>query len=300
MVYMACNYTKTFKRLQELIHMDFTTLGSTQVPVLGIGTWGMGGSFETDTTEDEKYVQALKTAIKMGMTHIDTAEMYGKGHAEELVGKAIQEFNREELFITTKVKGQNLRYDDVIAAAAGSLKRLNTNYIDLYLIHWPNPSIPLSETMKALDYLVAQGTVQNIGVSNFSVEGIHEAQKHAKNRVVANQIEYNLRMRNRGQFTNDMETRIIPYCKQHNITVIVYRPIQPLVRGELSATAVETVNSLARKYGKTPVQVALNWLLSKNLITIPKASSPAHLTEVMGSLGWKLTQEDIDVLDKLV
>ena len=176
--------------------MEFKKLSNNiEIPVVGLGTWTIGGENEADTTYDEENISAIKTAIKFGITHIDTAEAYAHGHSEELVGKAIGGFDRKGLFITSKVSPEHLSYDDLLASAKGSLRRLNTDYIDLYLIHAPNPDIPIQETMKAMDSLVEQKRIRCMGVSNFSVEQIKEAQKCTKNKIVANQIEYNLLVR---------------------------------------------------------------------------------------------------------
>lgn len=276
--------------------MEFKELtDGVKIPVLGIGTWKMGGGLRADRKHDKECIFAIKTAVRLGMTHIDTAELYGNGHAEELVGEAIQGFKREELFITTKVKPENLRYDDLISAAKGSLKRLKTSHIDLYLIHAPNPDIPIEETMKAMDYLVENGFTRFIGVSNFSVTQIEEAQKHAKNKIVANQIEYNLLTRNRGQFTSNMESKIIPYCQKNGIMVIAYKP---LAKGELAKPGIKLLDELAEKYDKTQAQIALNWLISKpNIITIPKAVRIEHIKENLGAIGWRLSEEDMRRLD---
>jgi len=276
--------------------MEFKELcDDVKIPVLGTGTWKIGGGLTADRTRDKEEVLAIKTAIRLGMTHIDTAELYGNGHTEELVGEAVQEFDREKLFITTKVKSENLRYSDLISAAKRSLKRLRTSCIDLYLIHGPNPSIPIEETMKAMDYLVEKKLARFIGVSNFSVEQIKEAQRHSKNKIVANQIEYNLLTRNRGQFTNDMELKIIPYCQKNGIMVIAYRP---LAKGELAKPGIKLLDELAEKYGKTQAQVVLNWLISKpNIVAIPKAVKIEHIRENLGAIGWRLSEEDMRKLD---
>jgi len=276
--------------------MEFKELcDDVEIPVLGIGTWKMGGGLTADRTRDREEVLAIKTAIRLGMTHIDTAELYGNGHAEELVGEAVQEFDREKLFITTKVKSENLRYGDLISAAKRSLKRLRTGCIDLYLIHGPNPSIPIEETMKAMDYLVENKLARFIGVSNFSVEQIKEAQRHSKNKIVANQIEYNLLTRNRGQLTDNMESKIIPYCQKMGIMVIAYRPI---AKGELAKPGIKLLDELAEKYGKTQAQVALNWLISKpNIVAIPKAIKIEHTKENLGAIGWRLSEKDMRRLD---
>src|SRR3989304_206462 len=166
--------------------MEYKTISGIKIPVLGLGTYGMSGEKKRTAAipeyADKQHIEAIRTAIKLGMTHIDTAESYGNGHAEKLVAEAIKGLDREKLFITSKVSEENLHYDDVIASCKASLQRLGTNYIDLYLIHFPNPNIPIEETMRTMDFLVEKKSVRFIGVSNFSVEQLKEAQKYAKNK----------------------------------------------------------------------------------------------------------------------
>lgn len=276
--------------------MEFKEFASgLSIPVMGIGTWKMGGGITTDRSHDEEAILAIKTAIRLGITHIDTAELYGDGHTEELVGEAKREFDRKSLFITTKVKWSNLRYENVISAVEGSLRRLQTNYIDLYLVHTPVRGIPIAETMKGMDYVAKNKLARFIGVSNFSVKQMKEAQDYAKNKVVANQIEYNLSVRNVGQHTKDMESEIIPYCQKNSIAVIAYRP---LANGELAKPGIRLLDELAEKYGKTQAQIAINWLVAKpNVVAIPKAVKIEHIKENSGAIGWKLSGKDMERLD---
>ena len=281
--------------------MEFKELcRGAKIPVLGIGTWTMGGQEKADGEFDTENVFVLREAIKLGITYIDTAEFYGNGHAEELVGQSIEEDRRERLFITTKVSVTNLKYDDVISAAKRSLKRLKTGYIDLYLIHAPNRDIPIEETTRAMDYLVEKKLVKLIGVSNFSVEQIEEAQQSTRHKIVANQIEYNLLTREKGTgkipwTTDNMESRIIPYCHKNGIIVIAYRP---LANGELAKPGIQIIDTLSRKYHKTPAQIAINWLVSKpNIVTIPKAANIEHIKENLGAIGWRMSEEDTYKLD---
>lgn len=222
------------------LFMEFKKIGSVKIPVLGIGTWGMGGWESRDASHDKECVNAIRTAIKNGMTHIDTAEIYGIGHAEEIVGKAIKGFDRKKLFITTKVWKGNLRYDDVISAAKGSLKRMGVKYIDLYLIHWPNPKIPLKETIKAMDYLLKKKIIGFIGVSNFSLKLLKEAQSYTRNKIVANQVEYNLLKR-------ECEKGLLDYCQKNNVVLIAY---QPVAGGKLAKSGFKALDKLCRKYRK--------------------------------------------------
>ncbi len=285
--------------------MDHKTLnGNFQIPVLGLGTWGIGGFREADYSKDKEATQAIKDAIELGYSHIDTAELYGAGHTEELVGNAIKDLDRLKLIITGKVFMTNLKYKDVIASCRKSLEKLQTDFIDIYLIHAPNPEIPLEETMKAMDYLVKQRMVKFIGVSNFSVEQIQEAQKHSENRIVANQIPYNLATRNINLDRNtnnvggciNMESEIIPYCQENDIIIMAYRPIE---RGFLLKPN-SLLDDLSKKYGKTKAQISINWLVSKkNIITISKSTRMDHLQENLGAIGWSLSSEDIKLLDEM-
>jgi diketogulonate reductase-like aldo/keto reductase len=269
---------------------------NTKIPVLGLGTWEIGGGMSTDTSRDNEGITAIRKAIELGYTHIDTAEMYGAGHSEELIGIAINDFERDSLFITTKVLPEHLRYKDVIKAAEGSLKRLKTDYIDLYLIHIPNPKIPIKETMQAMDYLVEQKKIRFIGVSNFSVTQLKEAGRHTENKIVNNQIEYNLLTRHSGMYNVNIESEIIPYCQENEIIITAWKP---LVKGILFREKNKLLEEIALKYNKTLAQIAINWLISKkNIITIPKSTNIEHLKENLGALGWKLEPEDIKRLDE--
>jgi len=249
-----------------------------------------------DTNRDDEEIAAIKEAIEFGYTHIDTAEMYGAGHSEELVGLAINDFDRESLFITTKVLPQHLEYSDCIKACEGSLRRLRTEYIDLYLIHIPSAEIPIKETMRAMDFLIRQQKIRFIGVSNFSVKQLKEAQACAENKIVNNQIEYNLLTRHSGMYNVNIESEIVPFCQENDIIITAWKP---LVKGELFRKKNKLLEELATKYNKTLSQIAINWLISKkNIITIPKSTNTEHLKENLGALGWQLNEEDIKRLDE--
>jgi len=266
-------------------------LNGFEVPVLAIGTWAMGGEREPDYSNDKESIEAIKNAIKLGYTHIDTAELYGAGHTEELVSEAIKGFDRNKLFITTKVFKTNLHYDDVIVAAKKSLKRLKTDYIDLYLFHASNPEIPIKETMKAMDFLVEKKLVRYIGVSNFTAEQTKEAQRFSKNKIVANQLKYNL-------WANFIDIEAIKYCQDNDIMVVAYKPFG---RASIITEKIKLLSDLARKYDKTEAQVILNWLISKkNVIALFKASSNEHLKENQDIFDFQITKEENEKIDALV
>jgi len=263
-------------------------LEGVQIPVLGLGTWEMGGGMIPDHSRDREEIEALRTGIELGMTHIDTAEMYAAGHSEELVGEAIKPYKRSDLFITTKVWRTHLKYNDLISSIKASLRRLSLDYVDLYLIHRPNPEVPLKETMKALQHCVEEGYARFIGVSNLSASLLKEAQSYLKDhRLVADQVEYSLAEQAPAK-------ELLPYCVENDVMLIAY---SPLGRGELGRSGHSVLDRLAEKYGKTQAQVSLNWLISQEkVVTIPKASKIEHLRDNAGATGWRLSQEDFTTL----
>ena len=279
--------------------MEFKELkNGFKLPVLGLGTWLIGGGWKPNYSKDEEEIYAINEAINIGYCHIDTAESYGDGHTEELIGKAITEFDRSDIFITTKATNTHLGYNDLINSANASLERLQTGYIDLYLIHAPNSEISIEETMRAMDYLVEQKIVKHIGVANFTLEELIEAQKYSKNKIVVNQIEYNLLTRNVGRYGNNnhgMESDTIPYCLENDIMVVAERPLE---RG-LLLKSHPVMDELAKTYDKTKAQIAINWLISKkNICTCPMSTNIEHLRENLGAIGWNLDDDDIKLLDE--
>lgn len=270
--------------------MEFKNLTQNlKIPVLGLGTWGMGGGMRPDYSNDFGQIVAIQYAIQKGITHIDTAEIYGGGHAEELVGEAIADFDRRKLFITTKVAPNHLFLQkQIFGALKNSLKRLKTDYINLYLIHWPNPLAPMKNVISAFDKLVDNGLVRFIGVSNFSVKQLKAAQKYSKNKIVTNQVHYSLLHRG-------PENELLKICQDEKIILTAYSPLE---QGRLIYNKFTALSEIAKKYGKTPTQVALRWLIEKpQVIIIPKSASKSHIDEIAGSIGWKLAGSDEQYLN---
>ncbi len=254
------------------------------IPILGLGTWGMGGRENPDKARDAETVTAIRMAVELGLTHLDTAEYYGAGHAEELVGEAIEGIDRSKLFITSKVWHNHLHREDLLRSMKASLKRLGVDQVDLYLVHWPNPDVPLKETMSAMEECVREGYTRFIGVSNFSAQLMEEAQSHLKDtKLVANQVQYSL-------LDQKPRMELLPACRKIGVSLVAYRPLE---RGAILQTPNPVMDEIAEAYGKTRVQVALNWLIAQDSVfTIPKSTNPIHLMEFMGALGWRLTPEE--------
>jgi diketogulonate reductase-like aldo/keto reductase len=256
--------------------MELKELSNTgvMVPEIGLGTWKYTGGAEP-----------LRRGIELGAFLIDTAELY---RTEDVVGQAVTA-SRDRVFLATKVMASHLRYDQVMRAAESSLRQLGTDYIDLYQIHWPNPSVPIKETMQAMEALADSGQVRYIGVSNFSVKELEEARAAmTKYPIVSNQVLYNLKRRG-------IEKALLPYCQQNQITIIAYTP---LADGSLT-TRTQALQEVADEVGKTPAQVALNWCISHpNVIVIPKSNNLARIEENCGASGWRLSEEQLRRLDE--
>ncbi len=257
------------------------------VPVIGQGTWDVPESGHRRA----EAIRALRRGIELGMTHIDTAEMYGAGAVEEIVGEAVANVPRESLFITSKVLPENATYKGTIAACERTLRRLRTEYVDLYLLHWPG-SHPIEETMRGLEELAAQGKARAIGVSNFDVEELCEAQAQLRSaKIAANEVYYSPAERG-------PEARLIPYCREQRIAVIGYTPFG---RGRVlrkGSRGMAVLQNVAEKHSKTPRQVVLNFLTrDPDVFAIPKASNVAHVEENAGAAGWTLDEEDLGQID---
>lgn len=251
------------------------------IPVLGMGTWQMG----EHTRNRQSEVDALRYGLDLGVSLIDTAEMYGEGGAEEVVAKAIAN-RRADVFLVSKVYPHNASAVGAIAACERSLKRLNTDYLDLYLLHWRG-SIPLADTLAAFQTLQQAGKIRSYGVSNFDVEDMEEAihQPHGS-AIATNQVLYNLTRRG-------VELNLLPWCRQRNIPIMAYSPIE---QGRLLNN--RALQSIAHARGATTAQVAIAWLLhQENVIVIPKSSHIDHVKQNRAALDLALTAEELATLD---
>jgi diketogulonate reductase-like aldo/keto reductase len=233
----------------------------------------------------EAKLAALKAGLEGGVRLIDTAEIY---NSEPIVAKAIAGLPREDLFIATKVMFLHLRHDALVRSLKRSLRKLNLSYVDLYQVHQPSPFVPIKETMAAMEEMVEKGLVRYIGVSNFSLKRMVEANNALKNhRLASNQMPYHLADRR-------VEKDILPYCRKEGIVLMAYFPL-----GHGKLTSSKALTDIGMKYGKTAPQVALNWLLAQeNVFPIPRASVPVHVTENIGSVDWRMSEDDRAMLER--
>jgi diketogulonate reductase-like aldo/keto reductase len=252
------------------------------IPILGQGTWYMGEEKSKRAAE----VAALRLGMELGMNLIDTAEMYGEGAAEEVVGEAIAGC-RDEVFLVSKVYPHNASRAGVRAACERSLRRLRTDYLDLYLLHWRG-SVPLGETLEAFETLRREGKIRDYGVSNFDLDDMKEVQSlGAGIGVATDQVLYNLAERG-------IEWDLLPWCRALGMPVMAYSPLESSTDGQRALLGNPALVQVAAKHGATPAQVALAWLLHQDgVVVIPKATQPEHVRANRAALDLALEADDL-------
>ena len=257
---------------------NIRTAGQANIPVLGLGTWQSTG---------QDCVDVVSQALKMGYEHIDTAQAYDN---EKEVGQGIKQsgVSRDKFFLTTKIFPDDMKFEPekLVAAAKRSLEDLDTDYVDLLLLHWPDDRVPLSETIPALCELQKQGLTRNIGVSNFNIANIIEAEKYADVPIVVNQVEFHPFIKQKTLQT---------FLNNHHILLEAY---SPLARGDVFDN--EVIKEIADKHNITPAQVSLAWILSdKHRVAIPKTSNPDHLQGNLDAMKVHLSAEELEKIGKL-
>jgi len=243
-----------------------------ELPQVGYGTWNIDG---------ETVKEGVRAALDAGYAHVDTAEGY-KNEAE--VGEALADYDREDVFLTSKVLAKNLNYDSVTESCRDSLDRLGTDYLDLYLIHWPNPAISLRETLDAMATLHEEGLVRNVGVSNFSAYQLSCAHHISDVPIAVNQIEFHPWLQ---------RPDLVEYCRE---TGTVVEAAAPLARTEVFED--EAVQALADEYDRHPAQIVLKWAVERGIVVLPKSSSPEHVESNVDLFGWSMADEDLETLDR--
>lgn len=257
---------------------NIRTAGQANIPVLGLGTWQSTG---------QDCVDVVSQALKMGYEHIDTAQAYGN---EKEVGQGIKQsgVSRDKFFLTTKIFPDDMKFEPekLIAAAKRSLADLDTDYVDLLLLHWPDDRVPLSETIPALCELQKQGLTRHIGVSNFNIANIIEAEKYADVPIVVNQVEFHPFIKQKTLQT---------FLNNHHILLEAY---SPLARGDVFDN--EIIKEIADKHNVTPAQISLAWILSdKHRVAIPKTANPDHLQGNLDAIKVQLSADDIEKISSL-
>jgi diketogulonate reductase-like aldo/keto reductase len=267
--------------------MEQRVFGNTgvSVPVLGQGTWQM------EDDERAEAVRALQAGLDLGMTHVDTAELYGYGEVEDLVGEALVG-RRDEVFLVSKVLPSNATYEGTLKACERSLKRLRTDWLDCYLLHWPGPH-PLEETLRAFERLVKEGKIRAFGVSNFDVEDLEEALRLVgPGRLACNQVLYHLRERT-------IEHRVVPWCERNGVAVVGYSPFGSGDFPEPESGDGRVLEEVARAHGVSARQVALAYLTRRaSVFGIPKASRQAHTRDNAAAARLRLTEGDVARLEQ--
>jgi len=269
-------------------------LGKTGVwlPPIGQGMTQTGGGRGVLQTRDRERIRVLRAGVDLGLTLIDTAEMYGGGRGEEIAGHALKGI-RDDVFLTSKFNPANSSREGVKRAVEGTLARLQTDYLDLYQIHWPDPSTPLEETLGAMQDLVYQGKVRFIGVSNFTLAELEHAQSpNLAPEIVSNQMEYNL-------FQRDIEREMLPYCEATDMILLAYSPFEgnSLLQGGSHLIALQ---ELATKHDKSVAEIALRWLLSRPfVVALVKSATESHTVSNARIMDFDLTGDDVKLIDQI-
>ncbi|MBI3739321.1 MAG: aldo/keto reductase [Chloroflexi bacterium] len=265
--------------------MKYESLRNLRLPKIGFGTWSIGGNSSPNRALDSASMTALRTALEVGYTHFDTAEYYAAGHSEELVGRAIREtgITREDVFITTKVSPEHFDYADVLKSCEKSLRHLNMDYIDLYLLHWPRLGMNLEETFRAMNKLVRDGKVRHVGVSNFKMKMLKQSQQFSETPILTNQIPYSI------PDDQYIKNGVIEYCQQNDILVTAYSPVK-----FRSINVDKTLVAIAKAHSATTHQIALAWLVAQpRVITIPMSFDPIHIKENFAAAEIVLTDDEM-------
>ncbi len=268
--------------------MRYEEWNSLQIPKVGFGTWSIGGGSFANRSKDEAGLAALRSALDLGYTHFDTAEMYGSGHTEELLGRAVRESGkpRESLFIVSKVSPQHLSYTGVLRSCEASLRRLQMDYLDLYLIHWPVLGMKLPDSFRALNQLVSDGKVRHLGVSNFDLKLLKESQQLSATPLLTNQVPYSVSDHKYAR------NGVLAYCQENDILITAYSPL-----GQGSFKPTKTLKSIAEAHSASPQQVAIAWLVAQpRVITIPMSADRVHQKQNLDAADIRLTPEEMDQL----
>ena len=272
-------------------------LNDIDITKIGLGTWLLGGDVkENPNNDDEKDINAIIYALKSGINHIDTSESYSGGKSEKLIVEAIKNFDRDKLFIATKVREWNLTYDNIISSCCNSLKRLQTDYVDLFYIHKQNKDVNIKSVCEALNYLLAKGLIKNVGLSNVGIETIQKYNKYLTKKIYAVQNQYNLICR------ESQKKGVIDYCRENNIKFICWRPVllsYPGVKDSMyNKDTYPILDNIAKKYNVSNIQVVAKWLLQQdNVYIVFKSNNCEHIKEILETNKFCLSDDDWNELN---
>jgi 2,5-diketo-D-gluconate reductase B len=268
--------------------MKYESVDGMALPKIGFGTARVGGRIVPNLLRDAEWIKILRSALELGYTHFDTAELYALGYSERLIGRAIRESGaaRADLLLTTKAWLNHLNYEGILRACEKSLRRLGTGYVDIYLIHLPNPLVPLEETFRALNRLVREGSVRRVGVSNFKLDLLQQAQQLCETSLITNQVPYSIHEREYAR------NGVLGYCQANDIVLTAYTPLRHTVTG-----SGRILRKIAETHDATPHQVALAWLTAQpRVITIPMSFDPQHQKDNLLAGNIELSPEELKQL----
>jgi 2,5-diketo-D-gluconate reductase B len=278
--------------------MSLQTKSGKQLHPIGIGTWGISSELNLDPSakykarpvhgNEETEIEALRYSLDKGQNHIDCAELYGGFYTDEVVGRAIAAYPREDLFIADKLWKTSVSKSAVRPTVEQMLKKLETGYIDLLYIHAPWSEVNWKEAIPQIDELINEGRIRYFGVSNFTVGQMEEAQVLATHPIAANQMNFNV------LYKDEVSQACRDFCKQHDIQIVAYQPVK---RREVLAN--KTVQAIASAHSATSAQIALTWLIQVGALPIPKATNKEHIAENLKAVGVKLTDAELAELEAL-
>ncbi len=268
--------------------MKLKTLSSKLVYPLGIGTWGFGGGWEKETGNEQQCIEAIRYSVSKGQNLIDSAQIYGAGYTDEIIGQALTGLVREDLYLSDKLWETSVGKGKVKPAVDKMLSKFGTDYLDLLYIHKPWTDSPWREAMPQINNLIDEGIVKQFGVSNFNLAQLQETMQLSKHPIVANQLRYSI------SYREEVTGEMIKFCKRHNIQIIAYRPLE---RGELLEN--EQVQFVAKNKGVSAAQVSLAWLLNKGVIVLTKATHKKYIDSNVAAVDVKLSPKELVQLDEL-